>query len=152
MKKSGLKEYLDKNGVEAKFYEFDEHTITVEAASKQLNVAPNKIVKSILFIDDNGKPILAIVSGDKRVDEKKLAQASNSQQVRIARAREVEKFTGYKIGELPPVGHSLRTFVDSKVMSFDRVIGGGGSTHTLIEISPNDIVKLTNAKVCDISC
>jgi Cys-tRNA(Pro) deacylase len=152
MKRSKLKEYLDKNGVEAKFYEFDEHTITVEAAAKRLNITADKIVKSIVFIDQDGKPLLAIVSGDKRVDEKKLAEASNSQQVRIAKAREVEKFTGYKIGELPPVGHGLRTFVDSKVMSLDKVIGGGGSTHTLIEISPNDIVKLTNAKVCNISC
>lgn len=152
MKISKLKEYLDKNGVEAKFYEFDEHTITVEAAAKRLNITADKIVKSIVFIDQDGKPLLAIVSGDKRVDEKKLAEASNSQQVRIAKAREVEKFTGYKIGELPPVGHGLRTFVDSKVMSLDKVIGGGGSTHTLIEISPNDIVKLTNAKVCNISC
>jgi Cys-tRNA(Pro) deacylase len=152
MKISKLKEYLDKNDVEAKFYEFDEHTITVEAAAKRLNITADKIVKSIVFIDQDGKPLLAIVSGDKRVDEKKLAEASNSQQVRIAKAREVEKFTGYKIGELPPVGHGLRTFVDSKVMSLDKVIGGGGSTHTLIEISPNDIVKLTNAKVCNISC
>jgi Cys-tRNA(Pro) deacylase len=152
MKKVELKEYLEKKEVEAKFYEFHEHTITVDAAVRQLNITADKIVKSIVFIDQDGKPLLAIVSGDKRVDEKKLAQASNSKQVRIAKAREVEKFTGYKIGELPPVGHSLRTFVDSKVMSFDKVIGGGGSTHTLIEISPNDIVKLTNAKVCDISC
>jgi Cys-tRNA(Pro) deacylase len=152
MKTAELKEYLEKNGVEAKFYEFNEHTITVESAARQLNITADKIVKSIVFIDQDGKPLLAIVSGDKRVDEKKLAQASNSQQVRIAKAREVEKFTGYKIGELPPVGHSLRTFIDSNVMKLDKVIGGGGSTHSLIEMSPNDIVKLTNAKVCDISC
>jgi Cys-tRNA(Pro) deacylase len=152
MKTAELKEYLEKNGVEAKFYEFHEHTITVESAARQLNITADKIVKSIVFIDQDGKPLLAIVSGDKRVDEKKLAQASNSQQVRIARAREVEKFTGYKIGELPPVGHGLRTFIDLNVMKLDKVIGGGGSTHSLIEISPNDIVKLTNAKVCDISC
>lgn len=151
MKTDEFKKYLTERGVEAKFYEFKEHTITVDAACRQLNIGPEKIVKSIVFLDQDGNPILAIVSGDRRVNEEKLAKASNSKKVRIAKAREVESFTGYKIGELPPVGHNLRTFIDEKVVEKDKVIGGGGSTHTLLEISPKDIVKLTNAKICDIS-
>jgi Cys-tRNA(Pro) deacylase len=151
MEADKLKKYLDEKKIEVKFYEFKEHTITVEAATKQLNINSNEIVKSILFVNQDGNPILAIVTGDKRVNEKKLAEASNSEKVRIAKAREVEIFTGYKIGGLPPVGHNLKTFIDKKVMNMVKVVGGGGSIHTLMEIKPSDIVKLTNATICDIT-
>jgi Cys-tRNA(Pro) deacylase len=148
-----LKEYLKRVGVDAKFFKFEEHTMTVDAAVNRLGVSREKIVKSILFIDDAGLPVLGIVTGDKRVSEKKLAVACGAKKVRRANSAEVKEFTGYDVGGVPPVGHKkhIRTFIDEKVMSFDRVIGGGGEINTLLEISPTEIKKLTNAEVKNIS-
>lgn len=148
-----LSDYLKRMGVSVKFYKFEKPTVTVDDAVKRLGISREKIVKSILFIDDVGSPILAIVSGDRRVSEKKLAAACGVRKVRKANSVEVKEFTGYDVGGVPPVGHKkpIRTLIDEKVMGFDMVVGGGGEINTLMEISPAEIKRLTNGEVKDIS-
>lgn len=149
MKVNELKNFLKENGINAEFYEFSEPTLTVEDSARQLDIKPERIVKSLVFKDRENNPLLAIVSGSREVDEDKLSEAHGSK-VQLVKAREVEQFTGYKIGEVPPINHGLKTYVDEDILSFDRVVAGGGSTHTLIEIDPADIRKITNAETVDI--
>ena len=70
-----LKKYLKKMGVDARFFKFEEHTMTVDAAANRLGMSRERIIKSIIFVDGTGSPVLSIVTGDKRVDKKKLATA-----------------------------------------------------------------------------
>lgn len=147
-----LKKYLKEMRVNVKFFKFKEHTMTVDAAVRRLGVSREKIIKSILFIDDSGLPVLGIVTGDKRVSEKKLAKACGAKRIRRASPAEVKKFTGYEVGAVPPVGHKkIRTFIDEKVMTLDKVIGGGGEINMLLKISPVYTKRLTNAEVRDIN-
>lgn len=148
-----LHDYLRSEGVEVKFHTFTEHTMTVNAAVKQLDVSPEKIIKSMLFIDNNGHPLLAIVPGSRRVSRKKLARIRQVQSVRRATPFEVKSFTGFNVGAVPPVGHKqpLPTFIDEQSMEFATVIGGGGSTNTLLEINPADVQRLSKATIHDIS-
>jgi prolyl-tRNA editing enzyme YbaK/EbsC (Cys-tRNA(Pro) deacylase) len=64
--------------------------MTVDAATNRLGMSHEKIIKSMLFIDDAGFPVLGIVTGDKRVSEKKLAAACGAQKVRRANPAEVK--------------------------------------------------------------
>ena len=153
MSSEDLKTYLKKMGVSTRFFRFAEHTMTVEAAELRLGVSREKIIKSMVFMDEAGHPMLGIVTGEKRVNEKKLAAVSGANKVTRANADQVKAVTGYGVGAVPPVGHKMqiRTFIDEKVMTFDRVIGGGGETNTLLEIRSADIKRLTMGDVKDIS-
>ena len=148
-----LEAYLRKEGVNARILTFKKHTMTVEDAERQLGFGRERIIKSMLFVDEKGVPMLGIVSGDKKVSEKKLLEVSGAQRVKIARPSAVKSLTGYEVGALPPVGHkrAVRTFIDPKVMTFDKVYGGGGAINALLEIDPQDIKRLTKAEVVDIS-
>ncbi|MGB9828491.1 MAG: aminoacyl-tRNA deacylase, partial [Thermosphaera sp.] len=59
--------------------------------------------------------------------------------------------TGYPVGAVPPVGHGLKTYVDREVLNRETVIGGGGSTHSLIELKTRDLLALTQPVVSDIA-
>ena len=148
-----LQDYLRSEDVKGKFHVFTEHTMTVNAAVKQLGVSPDKIIKSMLFIDNNGHPLLAIVPGSRRVSKKKLARICQVPFVRRATPFEVKNYTGFDVGAVPPVGHKqpLPTYIDKQSTEFTTVIGGGGSTNTLLEISPTDVQRLTKATIHDIS-
>ncbi|MBS7649337.1 MAG: aminoacyl-tRNA deacylase [Candidatus Bathyarchaeia archaeon] len=149
----GLRSFLEDIGVNVRFFKFTEHTMTVDAAARQIGVGRERIIKSLLFICDDGSPVLAIVTGDRRVDEKRLAAACGVRRVRRASHEEVKRFTGYDVGAVPPVYHKIkiRTIIDARVLDFDRVIGGGGEINVLMEINPNDIKRLNDAQVSDIS-
>jgi prolyl-tRNA editing enzyme YbaK/EbsC (Cys-tRNA(Pro) deacylase) len=108
MSSEDLEEYLKKMGASARFFRFADHTMTVDAATNRLGMSHEKIIKSMLFIDDAGLPVLGIVTGDKRVSEKKLAKACGAKKIRRANPAEVKEFTGYEIGAIPPVGHKMQ--------------------------------------------
>ena len=144
--KEKLIRYLRSEDVDFELYEFEKSTLSAEDSSERLDIDPMRIVKSLIFKDKEDRPLLAIVSGEERVDEEKLSELCEGK-VEMAKAREVEDFTGYKIGEVPPVGLGLDTIVDEKILSYETVVAGGGSTHTLIELDPGEIVRLTGARV-----
>ena len=153
MSREKLEAYLQKEGVNAKILTFRKHTMTVEDAEKQLGVNRERIIKSMLFVDEKGVPMVGIVTGDKKVSEEKLMEIYGARRVKIARPSAVKSLTGYEVGALPPVGYKrvIRTFVDPKVMTFDKVYGGGGTIKALLKIDPRDIKRLTNAEVVNIS-
>lgn len=128
--------------------------MTVADAERHLGVSRERIAKSIVFVDENNAPILAIVPGDRKVSATKLAAACGVSQVRIAGSKEVEELTGYEVGAIPPVGHEkeqLKTLIDSQLLTLEKVFGGGGSLNVLLEINPRDIKRLAKAKVADIT-
>jgi Cys-tRNA(Pro) deacylase len=110
------------------------------------------IIKTIVFTDQKNCPILAILTGDKRVDKRKLSSAVGAVKVKIASPETTKNLTGFEVGVMPPVGHKDRitTVIDWNVMELDRVYGGDGVPKILIEIDPHDIARLTNAKIADI--
>lgn len=145
-----FRKFLEDLGVWHRFYEFSEHTMTVEAAAKQLGVSPERIIKTLLVVSERNEPFIAIIPGDKKLDLNKFSAVIGIR-VRMAKAREVEKITGYHVGALPPVGHEITTYIDESVLKHERVIGGGGSTHTLVELETKDLIELTKAVICNIT-
>ncbi len=67
--------------------------------------------------------------------------------VKLAGAQEVLAVSGYPVGAVPPVGWStpVQAFIDPGVLHNALVYAGGGDLHALVEISPQDIVRLSGA-------
>jgi Cys-tRNA(Pro) deacylase len=145
--------YLDGHGVDYRLHVVGGPTMTAQDAAAQLHVPLETIIKSILFTDEKQVPILAILTGDKKVDRRKLASVVGASKVRIGTPEITKELTGFEVGVMPPVAHKNRilTVIDQKVMSFGKVYGGSGTAEALMEINPRDISKLANAKVADIS-
>ena len=148
-----IKRYLDGHGVDYNLHAVNGPTMTAQDAATRLHVPLETIIKSILFTDEKQTPILAILTGDKRADRKKLASVVGVSKVRIATPEATKELAGFEVGVMPPVAHKNRimTVIDQKVMSFSKVYGGSGTMEALMEIDPRDIARLTDAKVADLS-
>jgi len=122
-------------------------------ASQVSGVTLSEIVKTVVFLDQDSKPMVAIVSGDRNVSRHKLEHCSNSKSVRLAGDDMAEAATGYPVGGIPPVGHKkkLPVFLDRGVVSHEYVWCGGGARSKLVRLRAEDIVSLNAATVCDIS-
>ena len=66
-----VRTFIDRNGVEAEIVEFKTTTKTSQLAADALNCMVAQIGKSIVFT--NGSPVVVVISGDERVDLKKLS-------------------------------------------------------------------------------
>jgi len=132
-----------------RFIEFDEPVKTVEQAAKK--VQAEKIAKSIVMIDSNGSPLLAVVAAKDLVSHKKLKEILNVKDVRMAKAEEVLEHSGYPVGGVPPINKIKRVFLDQGVLSDETVIVGGGDINKLVELRTKEIVAATNPTVADIS-
>ncbi len=122
-------------------------------ASQVSGVALNEIVKTIVFLDQDAKPMIAVVRGDRNVSRHKLQHCSSSKSVRLASDEMAKAATGYSTGGIPPVGHKkqLPVFLDEGLMSDEYVWCGGGARSKLVRLRTEDIVKLSAATVCDIA-
>jgi len=147
-----LQDYINRNKLDAKILYFDKPTVTVEDAVRQLKISKEHIIKSILLMDENGQPILVIVSGDRKVSLGKVSKVVGGD-VRIAKAKEVKEVLGYEVGAVPPIGHKdkVRTLLDIDVLRYEKVVGGGGKTNALLEINSRDVLRLNDAELCDVS-
>lgn len=122
----------------------------VEAAAG-LKCEVGQIAKSMLFEGtETGALKLVLVSG---VHELNLTQAEKHFGETLGRAdpKRVRSETGFAIGGVAPIGHlcPMPTFMDSTLMRFDTVWGAGGAPETVFEITPQALLKATNATLFD---
>jgi prolyl-tRNA editing enzyme YbaK/EbsC (Cys-tRNA(Pro) deacylase) len=133
--------------------ELPSSTRTAADAAASIGCAIGQIVKSLVFVGaTTGDPILALVSGQNRVDEHALARAAG-QSVRKARADEVRRHTGFAIGGVPPIGHASRltTFIDRDLLAFDEVWAAAGTPHAVFAISASALGQATGGQVIDLA-
>lgn len=124
---------------------------TCQEAAEALGLQTGQIAKSVIFrrrADDVA--VLVVASGDKRVDEKKVAALVGP--IGRADAEFVKAKTGYSIGGVAPVGHATPavTLIDRELFRFDEVWAAAGHPNGVFRAAPADIEKLTGAPVADV--
>lgn len=152
MNETDLKNFLEKSGVEYHFIDRPETESVKEIASKT-GLKLSQIVKSLVLKDPEGDKYLAVVRGDSQLDFEKFKKTIGVKKIVFVSSEEATKYSGYLTGATPPVFHRipLKVVVDKKVLEQKTVFGGGGSRTKLVELNTNDIIKLNNALVGDIT-
>ena len=66
------------------------NTKTIEELAEFLKIVPTIILKTLVYIAD-GKPVMALIRGDRQVEETKLMNAVGANDIRIASSAEIEE-------------------------------------------------------------
>lgn len=124
---------------------------TAQQAADALGVAVGQIAKSIIFkrVADEAA-VLVVTSGDRRVDEAKVAALVGP--LARANAAFVKERTGFSIGGVSPVAHAMPgvTLIDRELFRFEQVWAAAGHPHGVFQLHPQDLVALTGAPVADV--
>ena len=129
----------------------DDAARTAQQAADALGVTVDQIAKSIIFRRrQDDVAVLVITSGDRRVDEKKVAALVGK--IGRADAEFVKAHTGFTIGGVSPVGHATPpvTLIDRELFRFDEIWAAAGHPHGVFKLRPQDLVALTGAPVADV--
>jgi prolyl-tRNA editing enzyme YbaK/EbsC (Cys-tRNA(Pro) deacylase) len=143
-----VKERLEALGLAVGVRELGASTRTAAEAADAVGVDVGQIVKSLVFVDDEG-PFLCLCAGDRRVDTSKLAAG-----IRQARGNEVREATGFSIGGVPPAGHDrpIRTLVDASLRRFDSVWCAAGTPNAVFAVATEKLIAaIPDAEVRELS-
>ncbi len=135
---------------------YPDGTRTADDAAAAIGCTVGQIVKSLVFdvlVDDDPRAVLALVSGDHRLDEAKLAAAAGAEAALRVDADRVREVTGFPIGGVPPFGHPapLPTFVDPTLLTHAEVWAAGGTPQSVFAIAPDTLVAATRGTVTDLA-
>lgn len=143
--------FLREAGGEARIEEFDEGTPTAADAAAAVGCELGQIVKSLVLICD-GRPVVALVPGDRRGDPAKIARAAGSEAARIAKPDEVERATGFPPGAVAPfpLPGVDTVFLDRLLLGQPLVWVGGGSEKHMVGLTPSELGRLARARPMDV--
>ena len=116
-----------------------------------LGFDPRRVFKTLLA-DVDGDLVVAVVPVSGQLDLKALAAAVGGKKAALADPERAEKVTGYVVGGISPIGQKkdLPTVVDITLMDFSSVLVSGGRRGLDVEIMPDHLVRLANARVAPI--
>jgi prolyl-tRNA editing enzyme YbaK/EbsC (Cys-tRNA(Pro) deacylase) len=108
-----------------------------------------QIVKTLaIFV--SGKPLLALVAGDRRLDDRLLAQhfSVGRKQIKLANADQVLALTGYAVGGVCAFGlaQPLEVVADDSLRRFETVWSAGGTASAIFPIILLELVRFTDAR------
>ena len=143
---------LRERGVDSRLEEFADGTPTAAAAATAVGCEAGDVVKSLVFMCD-GLPVMALVPGDRRADELKLAAATGATYARVARPEEVVAATGFEPGAVAPFPTMAvtRVLLERELLRSPLVWAGAGSSNHMVGLSPIDLARITQAEVVDLS-
>jgi len=144
-----LRTTLVSKGIWHRFIEFDEPVRTVEEAARK--VSADRIIKSIVLVGSDQKPILAILPARNKISYKKIKTLLKVKDVRLAQPDEVLEHSGYPVGGVPPFNKISRILLDPTVQRNARSIAGGGDPDKLVELETRDLLEFLDPIVADFS-
>jgi len=125
---------------------------TAQEAADALGVGVGQIAKSIVFrrrSDDAA--VLVVTSGDRRVDEAKVAERVGA--LGRADAAFVKATTSFTIGGVAPVGHVTTPvmLIDRELFRFELIWAAAGHPNGVFRLTPQELAELTGAPVEDVT-
>ena len=147
-----VQDEADKLGLTITVKQLTESTRTAEDAAQACDCAVGQIVKSLVFQGrDSQAPILLLVSGDNRVNEK-AATAYTGEKLKRPDAHYVRDVTGFAIGGIPPFAHAtrLRTYIDKDLLNFDVVWAAAGTSNSVFAVDPGALASAVDAEIVDV--
>ena len=146
-----LNRFIKENGLDAQLVPVAEGH-TSDLAADSLKIELEAIAKTVVFINDGGMPVLAIVRGAVRIRQGEFTRILGMKKLRLATPEEVLTFTGFPAGGVSPIANLCRknVFMDEELLKLSVVYAGGGSEKYILRAKPQDILVKSGATLMQI--
>lgn len=155
MEKRGEREVRDvlaAHGIDGDIRTFGESTHNAPLAARELGVELGQIANTILLLVD-GAPVVVVISGDRRIDFKKIKTVRGGRKVRMAGPDEVVAHTGFAVGAVSPAAlpDGLPVYLDSSLFRFETVYPAAGETNNMFRTTPAELAAFTGGEKTDVA-
>ena len=131
-------------------YEYKEHGGT-KVSARELNVAEHAVVKTLVMEDENAKPLIVLMHGDRKVSTKELARQIGVKKVGPCKPEDALRHTGYMVGGCSPFGTKkvLPVHMEKSILDLPLVYINGGRRGYLVGVHPHVILRVLQPKIVE---
>lgn len=142
---------LKKNKYEFKIHKYHHDPICTnygQEAAQKLGLDENQVFKTLL-VELNPKELaVGIIPVNCSMSLKNIATALKAKSAKMANKQEAQKVTGYLLGGISPLGQKkkLRTILHDSALNYKTIFVSGGRRGLDIELNPNILIDILDAK------
>jgi Cys-tRNA(Pro) deacylase len=131
-------------------YEYVEHGGT-EVSARALGVAEHEVVKTLVMEDEQRKPLIVLMHGDRKVSTKNLARQAGRKRVEPCRPEVAQRHSGYQVGGTSPFGtrKPMPVYLERSILGLAQVYINGGRRGFLVRIRTEDLQKVLQPLLVD---
>lgn len=128
-------------------YEYLEHGGALHSA-QTLGLDPFMVVKTLIMQDQDAKPLVVLMHGNRKVSTKNLARQIGVKSVAPCLPEVANRHSGYLVGGTSPFGTRRRmpVYIEASILELPRILINGGRRGYLVGIDPQVCVSLLAAK------
>jgi Cys-tRNA(Pro) deacylase len=146
--------FLRKNGVAytEHFYEYVEHGGTA-VSSSTLGVPEHEVVKTLVMEDEQRKPLVVLMHGDRKVSTKELARQAGRKRIAPCKPEDAQRHSGYQVGGCSPFGlrKPLPVYMEKSILGLPRILINAGQRGRLVAIDPKEIVRVLSPTLVEVA-
>ncbi|WP_398500789.1 aminoacyl-tRNA deacylase [Variovorax sp.] len=127
-------------------YEYMEHG-GAQRGAEMLGLDPFMVIKTLVMQDQDAKPLVVLMHGNRTVSTKNLARQIGAKSVEPCKPEVAQRHSGYMVGGTSPFGtkREMPVYVEATVLALPRIVLNGGRRGYLIGIDPQVCVQLLGA-------
>jgi len=128
-------------------YEYLEHG-GAQHSAQVLGFDPFTVVKTLVMQDQDAKPLIVLMHGNRTVSTKNLARQIGAKSVEPCKPEVAQRHSGYMVGGTSPFGtrREMPVYIESSVLELPKIAINGGRRGYLVGIDPQVCVTLLGAK------
>lgn len=128
-------------------YEYLEHGGALHSA-QTLGLDPFMVVKTLIMQDQDAKPLVVLMHGNRKVSTKNLARQIGAKSVAPCPPEVANRHSGYLVGGTSPFGTRRRmpVYIEASILELPKILINGGRRGYLVGLAPQVCVSLLAAK------
>jgi Cys-tRNA(Pro) deacylase len=128
-------------------YEYLEHG-GAQHSAEVLGLDPFTVVKTLVMQDQDAKPLIVLMHGNRTVSTKNLARQIGAKSVEPCKPEVANRHSGYLVGGTSPFAtrRAMPVYIESTILELPRIVINGGRRGYLVGIDPQVCVRLLGAK------
>lgn len=152
--KTNAMRLLDTNNIKYDIltYKSNDGKIDGLSVATKIGKDPTIVYKTLVASGNSRSIYVFVIPVSEELDLKKAAKITGDKKVELVHVRDINKHTGYIRGGCSPIGmkKSYPTYIDKSADLLDSIVVSGGKVGVQIQITIDDLVSMTNAKLVEI--
>ena len=117
-------------------------------SAEVLDFDPFTVVKTLIMQDQDAKPLIVLMHGNRKVSTRSLARQIGAKSVEPCEPEVAQRHSGYLVGGTSPFGtrRAMPVYIEESILALPRIAINGGRRGYLVGLAPQVCMDLLGAK------